>query len=128
MNCLLLVTFLSLGSASSMHDNTRSLQALRMSEEDTAAYTAQSSAARRQHQHRVAEALKQHPEWQKVQAWKQRIKAGDPEAGAAYAGKLPHELLHHLVSDVADHVHQQEQDQPHMHHTARPAGTADAEL
>lgn len=50
------------------------VQALRMSEEDTAAYTAQSSAARRQHQHRVAEALKQHPEWQKVQAWKQRIK------------------------------------------------------
>jgi hypothetical protein len=50
------------------------MQALRMPEEESAAIAAQASPERKQHQHRVAEALKQHPEWQKVQAWKQRIK------------------------------------------------------
>jgi hypothetical protein len=51
-------------------------QAMKISEEDSAAIAAQASPERKQHQHRVAEALKQHPEWQKVQAWKKRIKVG----------------------------------------------------
>jgi hypothetical protein len=47
---------------------------LKLSEDESAAIAAQASPERKQHQHRIAEALKQHPEWQKVQAWKQRIK------------------------------------------------------
>jgi hypothetical protein len=37
-------------------------------------------------------------------------------------------LLHHLVSDVADHVHQQEQQHGNAHQHARLDAAVDAEL
>lgn len=47
-------------------------------------------------------AHQQHPEVAALTAWLSRAKAGEPGAGAAYAGRLPRELLHTLFSGPVD--------------------------
>lgn len=48
--------------------------------------------------HKNKEELKQHPEYKRFKEWRQKHAAGDPGAGSAYAGKIPHDILHHITT------------------------------
>lgn len=110
-------------------------QALRLPEDDSD-YLRHCSAAHQQQRHENAEALKQHPEWQRLQQWREAYKVGclqqlchtqrrvvpQPTTkqsralrllplqsgqadGAAWVGRLPHDLVHHLAASTQHRRH-----------------------
>lgn len=83
----------------------------------TTTFQQHSSTAHQLYRQQTLHELKQHPEWQRLQEWRQSVEAaaGHPAAAAAFVGRLPHDLIHHLVADR----HQEEATTDTHHHHQR---------
>lgn len=69
-----------------------------MSEERQNKFISDHSHDAELYRHKNKEEMKQHPEYQRFKEWRQKQAAGDPSAGSAYAGKIPHDILHHITT------------------------------
>lgn len=81
-----------------MHDKKRGFKTYKMSQEKVDKFISDHSHDAELNRHKNKEDLKQHPEYQRFKEWRQKHAAGDPEAGSAYAGKIPHDILHHITT------------------------------
>lgn len=97
--CLVaLLCLLSVCSAA-LYDKKRGFKTYKL---DPTEYLKHSSHHAELARHKNKEALKGHPDVQKYLEWRQKHKAGDPDAAAAFVGQLPHDFIPHLSGDPVD--------------------------
>lgn len=86
----------TLCARASLHDHKRGFQTYNLPEKNVEKYLTHKSASAHVHRHNNREALKEHPDVQKYLQWRKMHKEGHPDAGAAFAGKIPHDFIHLL--------------------------------
>eukprot|EP00877_Chromochloris_zofingiensis_P011407 jgi/Chrzof1/651/Cz01g23240.t1 len=109
-----------------LHDKSRGFQAVKADAEDMEVFLDQHSPQRQQYNIKVTADLKEHPDFKRFEEWRAQHKAGDLLAGAAFAGPIPHELIHHLSYHDEHHGgheehHHHHHDHDHQHHEMEPA-------
>ncbi|KXZ56761.1 hypothetical protein GPECTOR_1g686 [Gonium pectorale] len=97
---LLCIAFL-LESEASIYDPKRGLKTQGLSHDQIKEVMKQHDPHHIIHKHKHKDGLKEHPEVKRFQEWHDKFKAGHPDAGVAFAGKIPHDVIPHLFGDDA---------------------------
>mmetsp|Transcript_22837 Transcript_22837/g.50039 ORF Transcript_22837/g.50039 Transcript_22837/m.50039 type:complete len:119 (-) Transcript_22837:523-879(-) len=92
-----LLCLLSLAVGSDVHDPARGFKTHNLPEEEVDAYLKQHDPNTIINKHANKEDIKEHPEIQRFLEWQEKHKAGHASAGAAFAGKLPHDFIPHMT-------------------------------
>lgn len=113
---LVLLSCLASLTQATLHDRARGLRSQGVSEEDIARYKHHHSSNAGIHRQRpeYKEALKDHPEVNRFMEWRKLHQDGHPAAGAAFAGAIPHDFIHHLMDPSNDHQHTVAEPVEHM--------------
>eukprot|EP00798_Chlamydomonas_sp_ICE-L_P002717 gene2717-12590_t len=94
--CVLLLVSCTFASK---YDNKRGFKTYNLPEKNVAKYLKHKETSSAVHRHNNRDKMKEHPDVQKFLQWKEMHKAGHPDAGAAFAGKIPHDYIHLLGGD-----------------------------
>ncbi|GFR40937.1 hypothetical protein Agub_g1597, partial [Astrephomene gubernaculifera] len=81
----------------SVYDKKRGLKTYGLSDEQIKEYMKDHDPHHIINKHKNKESLKEHPEVKRFLEWRQMHKDGHPDAGVAFAGKIPHDFVPHMV-------------------------------
>ncbi|KAG2448329.1 hypothetical protein HYH02_006913 [Chlamydomonas schloesseri] len=84
-----------------MHDRKRGLKTHGLSDDEIKDVMKDHDPHHIIHKHKHREGMNEHPEVKRYLEWREMQKAGHPEAAAAFAGKIPHDFLAHLLEHEA---------------------------
>ncbi|KAG2499881.1 hypothetical protein HYH03_002170 [Edaphochlamys debaryana] len=82
-----------------VHDRKRGLKTYGLSDEEIKEVMKDHDPHHILHKHKHKDDLKEHPEVKRFLEWREKHKAGHEDAGVAFAGKIPHDFIPHLIEE-----------------------------